>query len=35
MKNLEDILLTLILVILVFMVTNLYRRVKQLEEDRS
>ena len=35
MKNLEDILFTLILVILVFMVSNLYKRVKNLEEDRS
>ncbi len=35
MKNLEDILFTLILVILVFMVSNLYKRVKKLEEDRS
>ncbi len=35
MKNLEDILFTLILVFLVFMVSNLYKRVKKLEEDRS
>jgi len=35
MKNLEDILFTLILVILVFMVSNLYKRVKKLEEDKS
>ena len=35
MKNLEDILFTLILVILVFMVSNLYKRVTKLEEDKS
>jgi len=34
MKNLEDVLFTLILVILVFMVSNLYKRVKKLEEDK-
>ncbi len=32
MKNLEDILLVLIIVVLVFMVSNLYRRVKKLED---
>jgi len=34
MKNLEDTLLTLIIVILVVMVTNLYKRVQKLEEEK-
>ena len=32
MKNLEDIVLTLIIVIMVFMIGNLYKRVKKLED---
>jgi len=32
MKNLEEILLTLIVVVLVFMVGNLNKRLKNLEE---
>jgi hypothetical protein len=32
MKNLEDIILTLIIVIMVFMIGNLYTRVKKLED---
>ncbi len=32
MKNLEDILLTLIIVTMCFMITNLYKRVKKLED---
>jgi len=31
-KNLEDIVLTLIIVIMAFMIGNLYKRVKKLEE---
>ena len=34
MKNLEDTLLTLIIVVLVVMVTNLYKRVQKLEEEK-
>jgi len=32
MKNLEDSVLTLIIVIMVFMISNLYKRVKNLED---
>ncbi len=32
MKNLEDMVLTLIIVIMVFMIGNLYKRVKKLED---
>ena len=32
MKNLEDILLTLIIVTMAFMIGNLYKRVKKLED---
>ncbi len=32
METLEDVLLTLIIVVLVFMVGNLYGRVKKLED---
>ncbi len=32
MKNLEDTVLTLIIVIMVFMISNLYKRVKNLED---
>jgi hypothetical protein len=32
MKNLEDIFITLIIVTMVFMITNLSKRVKKLEE---
>ncbi len=32
MKNLEDMVLTLIIVIMVFMISNLYKRVKKLED---
>jgi hypothetical protein len=32
MKNLEDIILTLIVVIAVFMIGNLSKRVKKLED---
>ncbi len=32
MKNLEDTVLTLIIVIMVFMISNLYKRVKKLED---
>jgi hypothetical protein len=32
MKNIEDIILTLIVVALVFIVSNLNKRVKKLEE---
>ncbi len=32
MRNLEDILLTLIIVTMVFMISNLYKRVKKLED---
>ena len=32
MKNLEDIVLTLIIVIMVFMIGNLHKRVKKLED---
>ena len=32
MKNLEDTVLTLIIVIMVFMIGNLYKRVKKLED---
>ena len=35
MKNLEDILLTLIIVIMSFMIGNLYKRVKKLEEKKD
>jgi cell division protein FtsL len=34
MKNLEDIILTLIVVALVFIVSNLSKRVKKLEENQ-
>jgi len=34
MKNLEDMLFTIILLILVFMVSNLYNRVKKLEDEK-
>lgn len=33
MENLADILLTLIIVLLVFMVSNLHTRVKKLEDS--
>jgi hypothetical protein len=32
MKNLEDIIFTLIIVIMVFMIGNLSKRVKKLED---
>ncbi len=32
MKNLEDIILTLIIIIMVFMISNLSKRVKKLED---
>ncbi len=32
MKNLEDTVLTLVIVIMVFMISNLYKRVKNLED---
>jgi low affinity Fe/Cu permease len=32
MENLENIILTIIVVTMVFMITNLSRRVKKLEE---
>jgi len=35
MKNLEDILLTLIIVTMSFMIGNLYKRVKKLEEKKK
>ena len=35
MKTVEEIVLTLILVTLVFMVGNLYKRVKKLEENQN
>jgi len=31
-KNLEDTVFTLIIVIMVFMISNLYKRVKKLED---
>jgi len=34
MKNLEDILLTLIIITASFMIGNLYARVKKLEEKQ-
>ncbi len=35
MKNLEDILLTLLIITATFMITNLYTRVKKLEEKQN
>ena len=35
MKNLEDIVLTLIIITVTFMLTNLYTRVKKLEEKQN
>jgi len=35
METLEDIVLTLIIVVLSFMVSNLYKRVKKLEEKNN
>jgi predicted Holliday junction resolvase-like endonuclease len=32
MKNLEDIILTLIVIIMAFMISNLSKRVKKLED---
>ncbi len=32
MKNMEDIVLTLIIITMTFMISNLYIRVKKLEE---
>jgi len=32
MKNLEDVIVTLIIVIMVFMIGNLSKRVKKLED---
>jgi len=35
MENLEDIVLTLIMVVMVFMIGNLQKRVKKLEDKTS
>ena len=35
MEILEDVLLTLIIVVMVFMIGNLYKRVKKLEDKIS
>jgi len=35
MENLEDIVLTLIVVVMVFMIGNLQKRVKKLEDKTS
>ena len=35
MKNLEDIVLTLIILVMVFMIGNLHKRVKKLEDKIS
>lgn len=35
MENLADVALTLIIVIMVFMIGNLYKRVKKLEDKLS
>ena len=32
MKNIEDIVLTLIIIIMTFLIGNLYKRVQKLEE---
>ena len=35
MKNIEDIILTLIIITMTFMISNLYTRVKKLEEKND
>jgi len=35
MENLEDIVLTLIMVVMVFMIGNLQKRIKKLEDKIS
>ena len=35
MKTLEDVVLTLIIVVMSFMIGNLYKRVKKLEENSN
>ena len=35
MKNLEDIVLTLIIIVMTFMIGNLFTRVKKLEENQD
>jgi len=35
MKNIEDIILTLIIITMTFMISNLYARVKKLEEKND
>ena len=33
MKNLEDVILTLIIITMTFMISNLYKKVQKLEEN--
>jgi len=33
MKNMEEIVLTLIIITMTFMISNLYKKVKKLEEN--
>ncbi len=35
MKNIEDIIVTLIIITMTFMISNLYTRVKKLEEKND
>ena len=35
MKTLEDVVLTLIILVMSFMIVNLYKRVKKLEENSN